>query len=56
MPLRVAAFAFTVLWTGWMMWWSAPLHPASALILVLTGIAAGAAWYWLMRRLPPFRR
>lgn len=56
MPLLVAAFVFTVLWTGLMLWWSAPLETAEVVIWLLAGPAAGAAWYWGMRYLPPFRR
>jgi hypothetical protein len=45
--LVISAVAFAVLWTGFMLWWSAPLEMASTIILVVTGAILGLLWYWL---------
>lgn len=48
--LKLASLAFAVLWTGWMMWWSAPLRPAEIVILSVSGVLAGFIWHWLYGR------
>ena len=48
-PLKLSAVGFTVLWTGWMLWSSGSFDPANVIILTLCGIAAGYAWYRVMR-------
>jgi len=50
MRLKSASLAFAVLWTGTMMWWSAPLRPAEVVILMICGALAGPAWYLLYGR------
>lgn len=47
--LKLGAIAFTVLWTGWMMWWSGSFDRVSVIILTICGIVAGYAWYRAMR-------
>ena len=54
--LKLSAVAFTVLWTGGMLWWSGSLDPANVIILAVCGAVAGYAWYramlyWLIRRM-----
>jgi predicted glycosyl hydrolase (DUF1957 family) len=58
-PLKLSAIAFTVLWSGWMLWWSGTYEPANIIILSVCGSIAGYLWYrgmrWsfrLMRLLP----
>jgi ABC-type Co2+ transport system permease subunit len=52
--LKLSAVVFTVLWTGWMLWWSGSLERANVIILGICGVAAGYAWYralrWQFRR------
>ncbi|MGB8605997.1 hypothetical protein [Bradyrhizobium sp.] len=47
--LKLSAVVFTVLWTGWMLWWSGSLERANVIILTICGAAAGYAWYRAMR-------
>ena len=58
--LKLSAVAFTVLWTGWMIWWSGIYDAPNMIILTICGSVAGYAWYramrWQFRRkgmLPP---
>jgi hypothetical protein len=46
MSLRLASLAFAVLWTAWMLWWTAPLAVANTIILVICGAFAGLLFYW----------
>lgn len=39
---------FAVLWTAAMWWWSAPLDTVPLIMLMVTGLAAGALFHWLM--------
>lgn len=48
MSLRASAILFGVLWTGGMLWWSAPLNVPKIVIWSFTGVATAFAWYWLM--------
>ena len=52
--LKWGSIAFTVLWTGWMIWWSGDFHAANVIILAICGSVAGYLWYRLMCR--QFRR
>lgn len=47
--LKWAAIAFTVFWTGGMLWWSGEYHPANIIILAVCGASAGYFWYRAMR-------
>lgn len=53
--LKLSAIAFTVFWTGGMLWWSGEYHPANIIILSVCGAAAGYFWYramhWSFRRM-----
>jgi glycopeptide antibiotics resistance protein len=48
-PLKLSAIAFTVLWSGWMLWWSGSYDPANTIILAVCGAIAGYVWYRVMR-------
>ncbi|WP_407524169.1 hypothetical protein [Methylobacterium oryzisoli] len=48
--LKWISFAFAVVWTGAMLWWSAPLDAAAIVIWPVAGAVAGLLWYWLMSR------
>jgi hypothetical protein len=48
-PLKLCAIAFTVLWSGWMLWWSGSYDPANVIILAICGSIAGYLWYLAMR-------
>ena len=48
-PLKLSAIAFTVLWSGWMLWWSGTYDRANVIILALCGSIAGYLWYRIMR-------
>jgi hypothetical protein len=48
-PLKLAAVAFAVLWTLWMLWWSGSLDRANVLMLTICGAVAGYLWYLAMR-------
>jgi hypothetical protein len=48
-PLKYCAIAFTVLWCGWMVWWSGIYAPANIMILAVCGAVAGYLWYRVMR-------
>lgn len=50
MRLKLASLAFALLWTAWMLWWSAPLRPAEMIIFAFGGVMVGLAWYWLYGR------
>ncbi len=47
MTLTFSSIAFAVLWTLWMLWWSAPLALAQTVILLAAGAVAGILWHWL---------
>jgi hypothetical protein len=47
--LKLSAIAFTVFWTGGMLWWSGEYQPANIIILVICGTIAGYLWYLGMR-------
>lgn len=60
--LKLSAIAFTVLWSGWMLWVGGNYQPAVIAILAISGSLAGYLWYrgmrWsfrLMRLLPRTR-
>ena len=48
-PLKLCAIAFTVLWSGWMLWSSGSYEPANIIILAVCGSIAGYLWYRIMR-------
>jgi hypothetical protein len=51
--LKLSAVVFTVLWTGWMLWWSGSFDRVNVIMLAICGVVAGYAWYLAMRwRLP----
>jgi hypothetical protein len=47
--LKLCAVMFTVLWTVWMLWSSGSLDRVNVIMLSICGIAAGYAWYRVMR-------
>jgi uncharacterized membrane protein (DUF4010 family) len=47
--LKLSAIVFTVLWTGWMLWWSGSFDRANVIILAICGSAVGYVWYRAMR-------
>ena len=47
--LKAGALVFTVLWTGWMRWWSGSSDAANIVMLAICGGLAGYLWYRLMR-------
>ena len=47
--LKWGSIAFTVLWTGWMIWWSGDFHVANVIILAICGSVAGYLWFCAMR-------
>ena len=47
--LKWSSVAFTVLWTGWMIWWSGDFHAANIIILTICGAIAGYFWFCAMR-------
>jgi hypothetical protein len=47
--LKLSAVVFTVLWTGWMLWWSGSLDRVNVIMLAICGVVAGYAWYRAMR-------
>jgi threonine/homoserine efflux transporter RhtA len=51
--LKLSAVVFTVLWTGWMLWWSGSFDRVNIIVLATCGGVTGYAWYRAMRwRLP----
>jgi hypothetical protein len=48
-PLKMSAIAFTILWTGWMLWWSGSFDHVNVIMLTVCGIAVGYGWYRAMR-------
>lgn len=50
MSLRLSAIMFGVLWTLFMMWWSAPLDTAALIVWPIAGFATAVAWYAMMSR------
>ena len=51
--LKLGAVVFTVLWVVWMVWWSGSFDPVNIIMLAVSGVVAGYAWYRVMRwRLP----
>jgi formate hydrogenlyase subunit 3/multisubunit Na+/H+ antiporter MnhD subunit len=47
--LKWSAILFAMLWTVWMVWWSASVQPANVIILAVCGTLAGYFWYLGMR-------
>ena len=47
--LKLASIAFTVLWTGWMVWSTDSFDWAGIVILTVCGILAGVGCYIAMR-------
>ena len=47
--LKLSAIAFTVLWSGWMLWWGGTYELANLVILSVSGAVAGYFWYRAMR-------
>jgi hypothetical protein len=47
--LKLSAIAFTVLWTGWMLWWSGSSDRVNVIMLAICGILVGYLWYRAMR-------
>lgn len=47
--LKWSAVAFTILWTGWMLWWSGIYDAPNIIILTVCGSLAGYFWYRIMR-------
>jgi hypothetical protein len=47
--LKLSAIAFTVLWTGWMIWWSGSYDRVNVAMLAACGVAVGYMWYRAMR-------
>jgi hypothetical protein len=48
-PLKWSSFAFAVLWTGWMIWWSGSYDAVNIVILCICGALVGYFWYLAMR-------
>jgi hypothetical protein len=48
--LKWSAILFAVLWTVWMVWWSASVQPANVIIFAICGVLVGYFWYRGMRR------
>jgi hypothetical protein len=47
--LQLSAIAFTVLWTGWMLWWSGSYDCVNIVMLSICGVAVGCFWHRMMR-------
>lgn len=47
--LKRAAVAFSIFWTGGMVWWSGELHAANIVILSVCGAIGGYLWYLAMQ-------
>jgi hypothetical protein len=47
--LKLSAVVFTVLWTGWMLWWSGSFDRGNVIMLAISGGVTGYAWYRAMR-------
>jgi hypothetical protein len=58
--LKLSAIAFTVLRSGWMLWWSGTHDPANIIILAICGSITGYVWYramrWWFQRMRPAGR
>jgi hypothetical protein len=54
-PLKLSAIAFTLLWFGWMLWWSGEYDPGNVIILAVCSAVVGYIWYrvmgWWFRRI-----
>ena len=48
-PLKLSAIAFTVLWSGLMLWVGGSYEPAIIIMLAFCGSVAGFLWYRAMR-------
>jgi membrane associated rhomboid family serine protease len=46
-PLKLSAFAFAVLWSGWMVFLSG--EPSTLVVTAICGAVAGWLWYRIMR-------
>jgi hypothetical protein len=55
-PLKLAAVAFAVLWTLWMLWWGGSLDRVNITMLTICGAVTGYLWYlamrWVFGRMP----
>lgn len=47
--LKLSAIAFTVLWAGWMLWWSGSYDRVNIVMLSICSVAVGYFWYRMMR-------
>ena len=47
--LKLSAVAFTVFWTGGMLWWSGEFDRVNIIILTVCGTMGGYVWYLAMR-------
>jgi hypothetical protein len=47
--LKWSAIAFTISWTGWMVWWSGVYDTPNIIIPAICGSLAGYLWYRVMR-------
>ena len=47
--LKLAAIAFTVFWTGGMLWWDGSFDRVHVGIFAIGGCLAGYGWYRAMR-------
>jgi len=54
--LKWSATFFAVFWTAGMLLWSGVFNTANIAITAVSGIIAGALWYWIMRRFMIGRR
>jgi hypothetical protein len=47
--LKLASFAFAMMWVAGMIWWQSPMTTAKMVILAMAGALAGTVWYCGMR-------
>ena len=47
--LKLSAVGFTIMWTGWMLWWSGSFDRVNVTMLAISGIVVGYVWYRAMR-------
>jgi hypothetical protein len=50
------AIGFAVIWSLWMVWWSADYSLPNILILSVTGLCVGYSWVWAMGRIQRWRQ
>jgi hypothetical protein len=48
-PLKLSAIAFAVLWTAWMVWWSAEFGAVQIGIMSACGALVGWLWFLVLR-------